>query len=134
MEMVYSKELGLTTLPPSQQASHDMFTMSDALALYHRLKGKGKAKLFFEASERSMRYLSECLGHENLTALEISDAGRFRDYLFGKGMSSSSVKRALTSSLRRLGQSPLSLTSLNFLCVLMITEFFGFYMKHLNQI
>ena len=97
MEMVYSKELGLTTLPPSQQASHDMFTMSDALALYHRLKGKGKTNLFFEASERSIRYLSQCLGHENLTALEISDAGRFRDYLFSKGMSSSSVKRVFSS-------------------------------------
>jgi hypothetical protein len=95
MEMVYSKELGLTTLPPSQQASHDMFTMSDTLALYHRLKGK--TKLFFEASERSIRYLSECLGYENLTALEISDAGRFRDYLFSKGMSSSSVKRVFSS-------------------------------------
>ena len=97
MEMVYSKELGLTTLPPSQQASHDMITMSDALALYHRLKGKGKTKLFFEASKRSIRYLSECLGHQNLTALEISDAGRFRDYLFSKGMSSSSVKRVFSS-------------------------------------
>ena len=79
MEMVYSKELGVTTLLPSQQASHDVFTMSDALTLYHRLKGKGKTKLFFEASERNIRYLSQCLGHENLTALEISDAGRFRD-------------------------------------------------------
>ena len=97
MEMVYSKELGLTTLPPNQQASHDVFTMSDALALYHRLKGKGKTNLFFEASERSIRYLSECLGHEDLTALEISDAGRFRDYLFSKGMSSSSVKRVFSS-------------------------------------
>ena len=97
MEIVYSKELGLTTLPPIQQASHDMFTMSDALALYRRLKGKAKTKLFFEASERSIRYLSECLGHENLTALEISDAGRFRDYLFSKGMSSSSVKRVFSS-------------------------------------
>ena len=97
MEMVYSKELGLTTLPPNQQASHDTFTMSDALALYHRLKGKGKTQLFFEASERSIRYLSECLGHENLTTLEMSDAGRFRDYLFNKGLSSSSVKRVFSS-------------------------------------
>ena len=71
--------------------------MPDALALYHRLKGKGKTKLFFEASERSIRYLSQCLGHENLTALEISDAGRFRDYLFNKGLSSSSVKRVFSS-------------------------------------
>ncbi len=46
MDMVFSKELGLTTLPPSQKASHDVFTMSDALALYHHLRGKGKTKFF----------------------------------------------------------------------------------------
>ena len=46
MGMAYSKEPGLTTLQPSQQASNDMFTMSDALALYYRLKGKGKTKFF----------------------------------------------------------------------------------------
>ncbi|MDC3312091.1 hypothetical protein OAW28_05510 [Alphaproteobacteria bacterium] len=102
MKMFYSKELGLTTLPPNQQAFHNTFTMSDALALYHRLKGKGKTKLFFEASECSIRYLSECMGHENLTALEMSDAGRFRNYLFNKGSSSSSVKRVF-SSVRAVG-------------------------------
>ena len=44
-----------------------------------------------------MRYLTDCLGHEDLVALEISDAGRFRDYLFDRGMSSSSVKRVFSS-------------------------------------
>ena len=44
-----------------------------------------------------MRYLTDCLGHEDLAALEISDAGRFRDYLFDRGMSSSSVKRVFSS-------------------------------------
>ena len=32
-----------------------------------------------------------------MAAIEISDAGRFRDYLFDRGMSSSSVKRAFSS-------------------------------------
>ena len=54
----------------------------------HRLKGTGKTSLFFEASERSIRYLIDCLGHDSLTSLEVSDAGRFRDYLFERGMSS----------------------------------------------
>ena len=44
-----------------------------------------------------MRYLTDCLGHEDLAVLEISDAGRFRDYLFDRGMSSSSVKRVFSS-------------------------------------
>ena len=61
------------------------------------MKGAGKTKLFFESSERSIRYLIECLGHDSLTSLEVSDAGRFRDYLFERGMSSSSVKRVFSS-------------------------------------
>ena len=44
-----------------------------------------------------MRYLTDCLGHDDLAALEISDASRFRDYLFDRGMSSSSVKRVFSS-------------------------------------
>ena len=97
MEMIYSKELGLTVLPEARTVASDSFSLTDALALYHRLKGTGKTSLFFESSERSMRYLVECLEHDSLTSLKVSDAGRFRDYLFERGMSSSSVKRVFTS-------------------------------------
>ena len=97
MEMIYSKELGLTILPETRTVAVDSFSLTDALALYHRLKGTGKTSLFFESSERSIRYLIECLGHDSLTSLEVSDAGRFRDYLFERGMSSSSVKRVFSS-------------------------------------
>ena len=97
MEMIYSKELGLTTLPEARKVASDNFSLTDALTIYHRLKGTGKTSLFFETSERSIRYLIECLGHDNLTSLEVSDAGRFRDYLFERGMSSSSVKRVFSS-------------------------------------
>ena len=96
MEMIYSKELGLAVLP-STKVQVDNLSLVDALALYHRLKGTGKTSLFFESSERSIRYLIECLGHDSLTSLEVSDAGRFRDYLFERGMSSSSVKRVFSS-------------------------------------
>ena len=97
MEMIYSKELGLTVLPGARTVAADSFSLTNALALYHRLKGTGKTSLFFESSERSIRYLIECLGHDCLTSLEVSDAGRFRDYLFERGMSSSSVKRVFSS-------------------------------------
>ena len=98
MEMIYSRELGLRVASDAKTtASAKSFSMTEALALYHRLKGSGKTKLFFESSERSMRYLTDCLGHDDLAALEISDAGRFRDYLFDRGMSSSSVKRVFSS-------------------------------------
>jgi hypothetical protein len=73
MEMIYSRELGLRVTPDAKTTiSAKSFSITEALALYHRLKGGGKTKLFFESSERSMRYLTDCLRHEDLAALEIS--------------------------------------------------------------
>ena len=98
MEMIYSRELGLRVAPGAKTTTNaKSFSITEALALDHRLKGGGKTKPFFESSERNMRYLTDCLGHDDLAAIEISDAGRFRDYLFDQGMSSSSVKRAFSS-------------------------------------
>ena len=98
MEMIYSRELGLRVVPDAKTTiSAKSFSMTEALALYHRLKGSGKTKLFFESSERSMRYLTDCLGHDDLAALEISDAGGLGIILFDRGMSSSSVKRVFSS-------------------------------------
>ena len=91
MELVYSRELGL-----SAAAVHHL-SLPEALALYQRLKGADKTKLFFEGSERSIRYLIDCVGHESLTDLAPSDAGKFRDYLFNRGMASASVKRVISS-------------------------------------
>ena len=71
--------------------------MAEALALYQRLKGTNKTKLFFEASDRSIRYLADCLGHEQLDEITSKDAGRFRDYLFDRGMSSSSINRIFST-------------------------------------
>ena len=67
MEMICSRELGLKVAPDAKtNISAKTFSITDALALYQRLKGVGKTKLFFESSERSMRYLSDCLGHAPL--------------------------------------------------------------------
>ena len=54
MEMIYSNELGLTVLPETRTVPSDSFILTDALALYHRLKGTGKTSLFFKSSERSI--------------------------------------------------------------------------------
>jgi len=98
MEMIYSRELGFSVVPDKvKNANETEVTLSDALALYQRLKGTGKSKLFFEVSNRSIRYLVECVGHDNINGLEPVDAGRFRDFFFGRGMSSSSVKRVFSS-------------------------------------
>ena len=56
MEMIYSRELGLRVAPDAKTTtSAKSFSATDALALYHRLKGNGKTKLFYESSEQSMR-------------------------------------------------------------------------------
>ena len=98
MEMIYSRELGLKVLPDTKRPNDNHCSLSDALALYHRLKGKGKNQLFYDVSNRSIRYLEECLGHKNLSDLEIFDARRLRDHLFARDMSSSSVKRVFSST------------------------------------
>ena len=85
MEMTYSRELGLNILQDTNPTVSDKCSLSDALAIYHRLKGGGKTFLFFDVSIRSIRYLEEWLGH--------NDAGQFRDHLFSRGMYSLSVKR-----------------------------------------
>ena len=97
MEMIYSRELGLVVKGGNHEPRRSTLTLTDALSLYQRLKGTNKTKLFFEASDRSIRYLADCLGHEKLDEITSKDAGRFRDYLFDRGMSSSSINRIFST-------------------------------------
>ena len=97
MEMIYSRELGLSVIEEATARQASKLTFDEVLELYHRLKGVGKTKLFFEGSERSIRYLKDCLGHNSVDGLMPGDAGLFRDYLLERGMSASSVKRVIAS-------------------------------------
>ena len=97
MEMIYSRELGLSVIGEGAAQHLSNLTFDEVLKLYHRLKGVGKTKLFFEGSERSIRYLKDCLGHNSIDCLAPGDAGQFRDYLLDRGMSSSSVRRVIAS-------------------------------------
>ena len=98
MELIYSRELGIKTSSKQLLFEKDKaLSFMDALELYQQLKGREKTKLFFEVSNRSIRYLTECLNHDDVNYLETSDATQFRDFLFERGMSSSSVKRIFSS-------------------------------------
>ena len=71
--------------------------MSEALKKYHALRGIGKDELFFRASSRFVKYAIEELGDRNVADYSSLDAARFRDHLFERGLSSSSVKRTFAS-------------------------------------
>ena len=71
--------------------------LSDALETYCRLKGDGRAELFFRSSFRNIGYVIEHLGDRPLDAYSSSDAASFRDWLVGRGLSSSSIRRIFST-------------------------------------
>jgi hypothetical protein len=71
--------------------------ISDALTNYYRLKGIGKDVLFFRTSARFVGYLIDEMGDRYVNDYSSPDAAAFRDHLLGRGLSSSSVKRAFAS-------------------------------------
>ena len=71
--------------------------LSDALETYCRLKGGGRAELFFRSSFRNIGYVIEHLGDRPLDAYSSSDAASFRDWLVGRGLSSSSIRRIFST-------------------------------------
>lgn len=76
---------------------HASIKLSEALAKYHALRGIGKDELFFRASSRFVRYAIEDLGDRSVADYSSLDAAKYRDRLFGRGLSSSSVKRTFAS-------------------------------------
>jgi integrase len=68
-------------------------SLSDAVALYLRLKGQNKPPAFEATLKRGCGYLIYSCGMKNLEGYTRSDATQFRDYLFAKGLNGSSVAR-----------------------------------------
>ena len=94
LELFHSRELDLyvrQNLPASSPQSN--FTLDDALELYLSLKGSGRRKTFFQVAHRAVTYLKETAPAAEITALTFSDALTFREHLFSKGLTSSSVRR-----------------------------------------
>ncbi len=82
---------------PDTAVEGPTITLSQALENYHSLKGTGKDDLFFRSSKRFVRYVIDGLGDRTLDQYTSADAAAFRDQLFEKGLSSSSVKRTFAS-------------------------------------
>ena len=68
-------------------------SLSDAVALYLRLKGQNKPTAFEATLKRGCGYLINSCGIKVLEVYSSSDATQFRDYLFAKGLNGASVAR-----------------------------------------
>ena len=77
----------------NQKSKTETVKLSKALDTYIQLKGNGKGELFHRTALRNISYTIECFGDVNITSLKSIDAARYRDFLFKKGLSTSSVRR-----------------------------------------
>lgn len=68
-------------------------TLSEAVAVYLKLKGKNRPITFHRAAERSCGYVIDVAGDKDLTAYSKGDATMFRDALIERGLSGSSITR-----------------------------------------
>ena len=78
---------------PAAEASIDDHSFKAAVAVYLRLKGSDRPPTFEAAVRRSCGYLIDCCGMKDLHDYVRSDATKFRDYLFAKGLNGASVAR-----------------------------------------
>ena len=67
--------------------------LSEAVAIYRRLKGHGRPKTFHRAAERSCGYVIDACRDKDLLAYTRSDATHFRDALIERGLTGSSITR-----------------------------------------
>ena len=71
--------------------------LSTALEVYLSLKGAGRPKTFETGARRAVGYLLEVADDKPLDAYVRADANALREYLRGRGLSSESIGRNLTS-------------------------------------
>jgi len=72
-----------------QSADQPAITLSDAVALYLRLKGNNRPATFHRAAERSCGYVIDACGDKDITASTRADANAFRDSLIARELSGS---------------------------------------------
>ena len=78
---------------PVAEATNYDSSLKAAVTVYMRLKGNDRPPTFEAAVRRSCGYLIDCCGMKNLDEYVRSDATKFRDYLFAKGLNGASVAR-----------------------------------------
>ena len=81
------------TEEPVAEPSAECPSLKDAVAVYLRLKGNDRPPTFEAALRRACGYLVDCCGMKALDSYTRSDATKFRDYLFAKGLNGASVAR-----------------------------------------
>lgn len=73
----------------------DSIRLSEAVALYLKLKGNDRPLTFHRAAERSCGYVIDVAGDKDLRAFTKADANKFRDALIDRGLAGSSITRIL---------------------------------------
>ncbi len=67
--------------------------LSEAAAIYLRLKGQGRPITFHRAAQRSCGYVIDVCGDKDITYYSKADANAFRDSLIKRGLAGSSMTR-----------------------------------------
>ena len=67
--------------------------LSEAVAIYLRLKGHDRPVTFHRAAERSCGYVIDVCGDKDITSYSKADANAFRDSLIDRGLAGSSITR-----------------------------------------
>ena len=82
---------------PIAEPDSDEQSLKEAVAVYLRLKGLNRPPTFEAAVRRCCGYLIDCCGMKSLHDYLRSDATKFRDYLFSKGLNGASVARVFST-------------------------------------
>ena len=85
--------LGLGNVMANDVKSLSSPTLSEAMHLYLKLKGVGKAKTFHQAAMRNVGVVIGVVGDKPIAEYSTIDAGKVRDAMIAKGLAVLSVKR-----------------------------------------
>ncbi|MCA0044109.1 DUF6538 domain-containing protein [Celeribacter litoreus] len=82
-----------TPSPAHVASQSSSVTLSEAVDIYLRLKGNGKAKTFHTMARRSCGYVLDICGDKPLNTYTKKDANTFRDALLGRDLTGSTMSR-----------------------------------------
>ena len=80
-------------LGASGKSAGNSVKLSEAVAIYIRLKGKDRPATFHRAAERACGYVIDACSDKDLTPYTRADANSFRDALIARGLAGSSIPR-----------------------------------------
>jgi len=116
----FSRYIAAIQTPMGQS---DAPTLTEATELYASVKGKRKPKTFHQSLQRAVRYLASACGNKPIDTYSREDANTYRDSLFRKGLSGTSVSKSI-SVVRAM---------LNFVCrengLELVTAFSGVHVE-----